>query len=81
MTCREFSEFLSDYLASELPAEARQVFQQHFDECPTCIDYVKSFESTIRLGQCVCTHPDDPVPQDVPEDLVKAILAGRKKLK
>ena len=32
MTCRELVEFLADYLAGDLPAEVRRVFEAHLGE-------------------------------------------------
>ena len=42
-----------------------------------CIEYLRSDEETIRLGKGAFSHPDDPVPADVPDELVQTILAAR----
>ena len=34
MNCREFTEFLHDYLFGNLPAEERIQFEKHLAECP-----------------------------------------------
>jgi anti-sigma factor RsiW len=37
LTCREFAEFLSDYLSRELPAAECAAFEAHLVECPACV--------------------------------------------
>ena len=41
--------------------------------------YLKSYEETMRLGKAVFADPDAPVPANVPEELVQAILASRRR--
>jgi anti-sigma factor RsiW len=77
MTCREFIDFLMEYLSGELPARERAEFERHLAECPDCSAYLKSYEETIKLGKAVFADPDALVPQGVPEELVQAILASR----
>ena len=48
------------------------------DECPSCITYLDTYRETIRLGKAVCADPEGPVPEDVPDQLVRAILAARR---
>ncbi len=78
MTCREFVDFLMDYLGGELPTEQRTCFEQHLSECPDCATYLQSYEATIRIGKFMRAEPSEPLPGDVPEDLVRAILAARR---
>jgi len=78
MTCREFAEFLDAYFAGALaPAELAE-FRRHVALCPACVAYLDSYGKTIdlchRLGQ-----QQREVPADVPEELVRAILAARKR--
>jgi anti-sigma factor RsiW len=77
MNCREFVDFLMDYLEDALPAAQRTVFIAHLDGCPACITYLETYRETVRLGKQLCGDPEGPVPQEVPEDLVQAILAAR----
>jgi len=78
MTCCEVIDFLLEYLSGELSASERAEFEQHLAECPDCAAYLKSYEQTIKLGKAVFADPEAPVPQDVPEELVQAILASRR---
>jgi anti-sigma factor RsiW len=80
MTCREFTEFLHEYLFDNLPAAERAEFDQHLVECPWCVAYLDSYRQTIRLEQAAFSVPEGtPVPADVPEELVQAILSARRR--
>jgi anti-sigma factor RsiW len=79
MTCREVTEFLSEYLSGDLPSAQRAAFETHLEICPACVTYLQSYRDTVALGKRVFGHPDDPVADDVPEDLVQAILAARRR--
>ena len=77
MKCREFVEFLMEYLDGALAEQERSVFEGHIEDCPACVNYLDSYRETVRLGSRVCT-PDAEVPPDVPEELVQAILSARR---
>ncbi len=78
MTCREFVDFLMDYLEQSLPTAQREIFEGHFEECPGCVTYLETYRETVRLEKTLCgDDPDAPVSEDVPEGLVAAILAAR----
>ena len=79
MTCRELVQFLMEYLSDELPAEQRAAFDAHLTECPQCVAYLQSYKATVRIGKEVFKHPDETVPDEVPQQLVQAILAARRK--
>lgn len=80
MTCREFAEFLADYLSGDLAGPERTIFEAHLRECRDCSTYLESYEQAVRLGKASSREPDEPVPDDVPEELVRAILATRSRL-
>jgi anti-sigma factor RsiW len=79
MNCREFVDFLMDYLDGQLPPEQLAVFQRHMDRCPPCVAYLQSYQQSVLMGKAVCTCPEDDVPDRVPEQLVHAILEARRK--
>jgi anti-sigma factor RsiW len=79
MMCREVIEFLMAYRDGELTPEQRHQFDAHLAECPWCIAYLQNYEATIRLGKAAYADLDGPVPEDVPEELVQAILAARRR--
>lgn len=78
MTCREFADFIADYLSGELSPETRAQFDRHLQVCPNCVAYVSNYRDTVALGRRVFADEDATVPGDVPDDLVQAILASRR---
>jgi anti-sigma factor RsiW len=79
MTCREFIDFLMEFLNGAMPPEQHALFEAHLAECPDCVNYLHSYEETVRLGRAAFGEPDAPLPESIPEDLVQAILATRGK--
>jgi anti-sigma factor RsiW len=79
MTCREFLDFLWAYLSFEVTDEQRAEFEYHLSGCPSCVAYMKSYQQTIALGKSAFDPTDEPLPADVPEELVEAILATIRK--
>lgn len=77
ITCRELIEFLADYIGDELSAQHREMFEKHLAVCLECRNYVDSYKTTLSVGKAAFNHPDDPIPDDVPESLIKALLAMR----
>jgi len=79
MTCRELVDFLMDYLDGLLPEFERSCFEEHLGECPDCVAYLTSYREAVRLGKEACAAGDDTIPAEVPEDLVRAVLAARRR--
>ncbi len=78
MTCREFADFMMDYLSGELPSESRALFDHHLSLCANCRKYLTSYDETVTLGKRAFDDEEAALPADVPEQLVKAILAARR---
>jgi anti-sigma factor (TIGR02949 family) len=76
ITCQQLIDFIMSYLDDELPPGQRAEFDRHMSACPSCVDYLKTYEKTVVLAK-TCGH--DPVPDEVPESLVQAILEARKR--
>jgi anti-sigma factor RsiW len=74
MTCREFADFLDDYLAGEQPPAVRAAFEHHLELCVNCVRYLEQYRQSIALGRRAFEAPGGEVPADVPEDLIRAIL-------
>ncbi len=79
MTCADLEEFLVDYLDGTLPRRERRIMTLHLLLCRECRSYVERYRRAIALGKAVCREPTDPVSDEVPEDLVRAILAARRR--
>ncbi len=78
LTCREFIAFIIDYLDGELDTDQSSRFEAHLDECPDCVHYLESYRATSLLASHAMRQLSLPVPDDVPEDLVRAVLAARR---
>jgi anti-sigma factor RsiW len=78
MTCGELVSFLAAYLDGGLPEPERARFAAHLVECPECVAYLESYRETVKLAKGAFAAPDDAVPADVPDDLVRAILDARR---
>jgi anti-sigma factor RsiW len=79
VTCREFADFLADYLSGALSPETGAQFERHLELCANCVAYLSNYRDTIGLGKAAMAEDDTPLPSDVPEGLVKAILAARRR--
>lgn len=77
MTCREFTEFLNDYLFGDLPAEERRVFEEHLAECSWCVAYLDNYRKTMQLEQAVFAESEPHPKTTAPEELIQAILHAR----
>ena len=80
LTCRDFVEVIMAFLDGELDATQRVLFESHLLACPPCENYLDSYQKTVALGKSLCEPEglDGPVPPDVPEELVQAVLAARR---
>ncbi len=76
LTCREVDGFMVDYLEDALPKDQRRKFDWHLRLCPDCRRYLENYKQTIVLTEAAFCESKTPVSEDVPEDLVKAILAA-----
>jgi len=79
ITCKEFEDFILDYLDGNLNSRQQTVFEWHMRICSECREYLAAYQRAMELGRAVLPSPDDPVPNDVPEDLIKAILEARNR--
>jgi anti-sigma factor RsiW len=78
ITCREFEDFILRYLDGELAPREKAVFELHMKLCRECRNYLAAYRRAVELGQAALGVSGDSLPDEVPEDLVKAILAARR---
>ncbi len=78
ITCREFEDFVLQYLDDELPARQLAMFQMHLRICRECQEYLAAYQRTVEIGRAAFKAADEPLPEDVPEDLIKVILKARE---
>ena len=76
-TCKDCIDFIDAYIDGELSGDMKERFETHLEKCPPCVDYLKSYERTVKA----CKHLHKPIRQDVceqlPEGLVKAIMKAK----
>lgn len=77
MKCREFAEFIADYLAGTLPEDTRALFERHLSRCDNCRAYLSNYQATLAMVQEAFADEDADLPAEVPEDLIQAILNSR----
>jgi anti-sigma factor RsiW len=78
ITCRELIEFLHLYLDGELPPDRVTEFKRHLSVCDPCVKYIKTYEEAIALGRVAYRDWDAPAGDEVPEELVRAVLLARR---
>jgi len=79
ITCQEFIDFIGRYFSNDLSLEEQEKFQFHLTHCAPCVHYLQSYRETIKIGKAALTPIDGPVPDEVPEELIQAILSARGK--
>jgi len=72
ITCRELISFLLEYLDGTLAAEEMDRFERHLALCDSCVAYLHTYQSTIRMEKLVSFED-----AAVPEELVRAVVASR----
>ena len=69
--------FLAPFLEGELPRAQLVTFESHMGDCPQCVTYLDTYREMVRLGKELLCPADDAIPDEVPSDLIDAILAAR----
>lgn len=78
LTCREFDKFMVALLENDLPLTQKLVCWLHVSMCKECRNYVRQYQQTISLGKKAFEMADEPVPESVPDELIRAALARCK---
>ena len=78
LTCKEFDEFMTDYLEGGLPVWQKYMCWLHVKMCRECAYFIRQYRRVVSLGQFAFDSPDEVVPDSVPEELVQAAIAHRK---
>jgi len=79
VTCREFADFIGEFLDGALPDQARARFEHHLGRCVNCARYLEGYRQTIALGKRAFEDADAELPLDVPQELIDAILRTRRR--
>ena len=76
LTCKDATDFLMAYLDGELAEPVRREFDLHLGVCAHCRSYLQSYKQTVAMGKKACCSEHADAAAEMPEDLVKAILAA-----
>ncbi len=79
ITCRQFEDFIIDYLEDTLPERQKFVFELHLKVCGECRSYLAAYRRAVEVSAKVENDLKDVPLPEVPEDLVKAIVEARRK--
>lgn len=78
ITCRQFENFMIDYLEGDLPRRQVFVFELHLKVCGDCRAYMAAYKRAVEVvAMTEETTGGEPELPTVPEDLIKAIIAAR----
>ena len=76
ITCAEFESFMIDYHDGALPEAQRQDFERHMEMCGRCRNSVQGYRRAIELGQRLFEGREGPLPEEVPDQVVAAVMAA-----
>ena len=79
ITCREFEEFVNDYIDGSLPFFKKMKVSLHLMMCRDCKSYIAAYRKSMELGKKFFENPDAALPEDIPEDLISIVMENLKK--
>ena len=77
ITCREFEAFVLAYIDGDLTQNQLTIFNLHLKMCRECREYLAAYQCTMELTRATALRTETFDSSEVPEDLVKAILAAK----
>lgn len=72
-TCKESVDLLMDYLDGTLAADEEAQLEEHFEACPPCVDFLRTYRATPSLCKRALAKQ---MPKEVAEKL-SAFLRAR----
>lgn len=73
-SCRGVVNLLCDYLEGDMASEESRDLEDHMEECPPCLSFLKTYRKTTEL--CSSLRPED-LPPELKEKL-EQMLKKRK---
>ncbi len=70
VTCEQVTALLIDYVAGDLDPATALVLEQHVQNCPDCVAFLRTYRESIRLTR---TLRYEDIPGDL-QDRVHAFL-------
>lgn len=78
ITCEAFEGFILAYLDDELTPRQKFVFEMHLKLCRECREYLRAYRAAMELAKSSQSGSSETLPDEVPDDLVKAVLDARE---
>ena len=78
ITCREFNDFIYEYVEGALTEKQVILFKRHMRVCPMCRNFLKTYIAAYKAERHILPYNDIDVPDSVPQDLIDAILDVRQ---
>jgi len=78
ITCSEFESFILAYLDDDLTPRQKSIFEMHLRVCRECRDYLVAYRASVELAKGTLGQDRDHLEDNIPEDLIKAVLAARR---
>ena len=69
LVCKDFVEFVTDYLEGALPRDVHEAVDHHLSRCEGCSNYLEQMRMSIALTG---RPPDEPLPPEVEAALLAA---------
>jgi anti-sigma factor RsiW len=77
MTCREFVDWMKDYVPGLLPETQRALFDEHKAACDPCSEFLESYNDTIAAERVAWDDPEaEECREECPAELARAIRAA-----
>lgn len=77
ITCREFDQFIDDYLDRKLSLRQRVDMFLHRLFCSACRSYIAEYVEAKEAGESLFEDLDQEVPSEVPHELIDTIIKSR----
>ena len=77
LSCKQFVDFIDEYLSGGLLSVVRSEFDRHMALCPSCVEYLRTYQTTIELVRTAAPGDELDHSAEAPEDLIQASLAAR----
>lgn len=78
ITCREFNDFIFDYIEGNLSKKQTVLFKRHMRVCRSCRNFLKTYLAAYKAKGQILPYDDIEVPDTVPQDLIDSILDVRR---
>ena len=67
--CKECLDLLTDYIEGELDEQTVIALENHFEDCPPCIAFLKTYKTTTKV--CRDTLRSVEIPEELKSKLIE----------